>query len=64
MTTHYDHDGQAACVARIKVPWLTGDAGTADCGNCRRTGAYSGPDYVTAAGRLSVRGRPTRPTSS
>lgn len=40
MTTHYDHDGQAACVARIKVPWLTGDARTADCENCRRTGAY------------------------
>lgn len=40
MTTHYEHGGQAACVARIKAPWLTEDARIADCKNCVKTEAY------------------------
>lgn len=40
MTTHFRHGDQAACVARIKAPWLTEDARIADCENCRRTEAY------------------------
>ncbi len=40
MTVHYEHDGQAVCVARVKAPWLTGDTGLVDCKSCERTHHY------------------------
>jgi hypothetical protein len=39
-TTHYQHDGSAACTARIRPPWLTADADEVSCGNCQRTDAW------------------------
>ena len=50
MTTHFSHDGQAACVARIKPPVLTGDTGLVTCKSCHRTDAYA--RSVPAAPRL------------
>ena len=40
VTTHYRRGSTAACTARVRPPWLTGETADVDCGNCERTHAY------------------------
>lgn len=39
-TTHFARGGQAACVERIRPPWLSADTRRTDCKSCLRTDAY------------------------